>query len=295
MLDLKDLKCLIEVIDEGGFEAAAKKLCISAGAVSQRIRRMETQVGKPLVIRRNPPYLTAAGERVMSFARRIWSMQMEMDQSILGDVPRNSKIAIAVNQDSLTCWFLKVIESFTEATGMFVEVITADSEMTEELFQKGRVLAAVTSNPKAIPGCKSKPLGAAEYEIVCSRDFALKYFPNGLSAEALKHAPGLYFDRQDLVAAGLLKKFDVDISETNRHFIPGSAEINRAAELGLGWCANSILISRSNGDDSPLIKLCPDTYTVNLYWKTWDLATSEIQSLSGHVYKISRACLSKSE
>jgi LysR family transcriptional regulator (chromosome initiation inhibitor) len=45
MLDHKDLKCLIEIVDEGSFEAAAKKMFLTPGAVSQRIRRLETQVG----------------------------------------------------------------------------------------------------------------------------------------------------------------------------------------------------------------------------------------------------------
>ena len=295
VLDLKDLKCLIEIIDEGSFDAAAKKLYITPGAVSQRIRRLETQVGQRLIRRRKPPSLTETGERIMSYARRIWLLQVEMDRSILDKAPVGERLPIAVNHDSLSCWFLEVLKSFSQATGMFADIKTTDSRQTADLFQKGQVLAAVTSSAHAIPGCRSKPLGKLEYEIVCSRDFAQTYFPDGVTAKALRHAPGLYYDRRDQIASSMLEKFGVHISETNRHFIPGSAELNRATELGLGWCANPVLISRADKETTQLVRLVPETYFVNLFWITWALASNDIQALTKHLYLVARKSLPDSK
>jgi LysR family transcriptional regulator (chromosome initiation inhibitor) len=240
------------------------------------------------VIRRKPPYLTDTGEQILSYARRIWLLQVEMDNSILNQTPIGERLSIAVNHDSLSCWFLSALQSFSQATGMFVDIKTADSQQTEELFQKGQVLAAVTSSPNAIPGCKSKPLGVLEYETVCSADFADRYFPNGVTADALRRAPGLYYDRKDQIAVGMLDKFGVHIGETRRHFIPGSAELDQAVRMGLGWCTNPVLLSTINQNGSKLIRLVPETVGVGLYWKTWDLASSQITALTKHVFRVSR-------
>ena len=55
---------LAAVIDEGGFEAAARHLSLTQSAVSQRIRALETSLGRPALTRARPPAPTEAGEAV---------------------------------------------------------------------------------------------------------------------------------------------------------------------------------------------------------------------------------------
>jgi DNA-binding transcriptional LysR family regulator len=54
-VNVRLLRCLITVIDEGHFGHAAERLYISAPALSQQIRRLERQVGLPLLDRSSHP------------------------------------------------------------------------------------------------------------------------------------------------------------------------------------------------------------------------------------------------
>ncbi len=291
MLDQKDLKCLIEVIDEGGFEAAARVLHLSTGAVSQRIRRLEDVVGAPLIVRGKPHRLTRTGEQVMSFARRIWLLQNEMDRSFAHAGNSGKTIPIAVNDDSLTCWFLEAIKGFTEEVGLYVDIKTTNSEETHDLFVSGQVLAAVTSNPKPVPGSRLRILGSLPYEAVCSPDFASAHFPEGVDRESLRSAPALYYDRQDSVPSRFLDAFGLTPNEVSRHFLPGAAELYRATAIGMGWSTFPSRYLELQGEKARLIALQPTPIAVELYWKTWDMASREISALTTHVLRTAKRLL----
>lgn len=69
MLDLKRLRVLREVAEQGSFSAAAESLYVSQSAVSQQISALEAEVGVPLLIRlRSGPVLTDAGTLLVSHA-----------------------------------------------------------------------------------------------------------------------------------------------------------------------------------------------------------------------------------
>ncbi len=291
MLDQKDLKCLIEIIDEGGFEAGAKVLNLTTGAVSQRIRRLESMVGMQLVVRGRPPHLTETGEQIMSFARRIWLLQNEMDRSIALDRDPRATIPVAVNHDSLACWFLEAVKSFTKEVGLFVDVKTSNSEETHELFVAGHVLATVTSNPKPVPGCKVRYIGTIQYMAVCSQDFAATYFPSGVDANSLRNAPAVYYDRQDSVSSPLLKAYGLNPNNVQRHYLPGTAELYRATAIGMGWSTMPVPYLEMHSNAPQFITLQPASIPVKLYWKTWDMTSKEIATLDSHVVQTAKRLL----
>ena len=64
------LECLAAIVEEGGFERAARRLSITQSAVSQRLRALEAQVGTVLVVRRRPLRPTAAGQHLLKHKRQ---------------------------------------------------------------------------------------------------------------------------------------------------------------------------------------------------------------------------------
>ena len=69
MLDLKRLRVLREVAEQGSFSAAAETLFVSQSAISQQISALEREVGTPLLLRlRAGPVLTDAGKLLVSHA-----------------------------------------------------------------------------------------------------------------------------------------------------------------------------------------------------------------------------------
>src|SRR5699024_11808129 len=70
-MQLDQLRALVAVIDEGTFEAAARRLEVTPSAVSQRIRALESATGRVLVRRGTPCTATGAGALLLRSARQV--------------------------------------------------------------------------------------------------------------------------------------------------------------------------------------------------------------------------------
>jgi DNA-binding transcriptional LysR family regulator len=78
MLDLELLRSFVSVVDAGGFTRASERVHRTQSTVSQQIKRLEDDIGKPLLIRSGKDVtLTEAGERLLSYARRLLSLAEE--------------------------------------------------------------------------------------------------------------------------------------------------------------------------------------------------------------------------
>ena len=78
MLDLDLLRSFVSVVDAGGFTRAGERVHRTQSTVSQQIRRLEEDLGRPLLHRdgkRIRP--TEEGERLLSYARRILALAEE--------------------------------------------------------------------------------------------------------------------------------------------------------------------------------------------------------------------------
>ncbi|MGX5218006.1 LysR substrate-binding domain-containing protein [Pseudomonas segetis] len=80
MLDLELLKTFVSVVDSGGFTRAGDRVNRTQSTISQQIKKLEEQLGRPLLIRHRASksiQLTEDGERLLSYARRLVSLAME--------------------------------------------------------------------------------------------------------------------------------------------------------------------------------------------------------------------------
>src|SRR5690606_39451555 len=66
MLDYQLLQALAAVVEQGGFEQAARALGLSQSAVSQRVKLLEARVGAPVLLRATPPTPTDTGKRLLN-------------------------------------------------------------------------------------------------------------------------------------------------------------------------------------------------------------------------------------
>jgi DNA-binding transcriptional LysR family regulator len=78
-MELRQLKVLVAVAEEGRLEKAAARLRRTTPAVSMAIRKLEEQVGTPLFERSNRDelHLTEAGESLVDYAKRLLLLQDE--------------------------------------------------------------------------------------------------------------------------------------------------------------------------------------------------------------------------
>lgn len=72
MLSHKQLRYFVEIVDAGGFSAAAERLFIAQSALSRQVRDMEQMLGVPLLLRDSRQLQTTpAGRSLYADARRI--------------------------------------------------------------------------------------------------------------------------------------------------------------------------------------------------------------------------------
>ncbi|WP_043511454.1 LysR family transcriptional regulator [Halomonas sp. BC04] len=78
MLDLLLLRSFVTIIEEGSFTAAANRLHLTQPAISGHLRRLESQLGKPLLQRTTRSFqLTPEGESLLSYARAMLALNRD--------------------------------------------------------------------------------------------------------------------------------------------------------------------------------------------------------------------------
>jgi len=87
-LDIDCLRSFLMVADAMSFSRAAEMVGRSQSTISQQIAKLETQVGRPLLLRRKGRVLelTSEGDRLMRYARRILQLNDEAYVSMSDDL-----------------------------------------------------------------------------------------------------------------------------------------------------------------------------------------------------------------
>jgi LysR family transcriptional regulator (chromosome initiation inhibitor) len=301
LLDHQHLAAFQAVIDEGSFEAAARVLHISRGAVSQRIRLLEERIGQVLIRRAQPCTPTQAGQALARMARQVQLLHGETLRE-LGRWPADarSQIAIAVNADSLATWFLAALAPAAQSAGVVFDVRVDDQDHTAALLRDGTVLAAVTAQPVPVQGCRVEKLGAMRYLAVCSQAFKRQWFTGGVNAQTLAVAPHLVFNRKDALQAAFIRqllerdkrRFAGALPKPPAHYIPASAGFLEAAALGLGWGMVPETMAAEALQHGLVQELVPARYVdVPLHWQHWRLDSAALRALTAGVKAAAKKAL----
>lgn len=123
MFDALLLKTFVTVVDEEGFSRAAEKLHLTQSAVSGHLRRLEEQVGKPLLKRTTrSQHLTPDGERLIAYARTILALNRDA-WAQLTRTPFHGRVRIGVSEDFVEARLLRAFQDFAaQYPGMEIDV-----------------------------------------------------------------------------------------------------------------------------------------------------------------------------
>jgi len=276
---LDQLRTLIAVVDGGSFEAAARTMTVTPSAVSQRIKALEGQIGRVLVLRSKPARLTESGAVLMRLARQLELLERDT-VAALDPGLSSTNIPLVANADSLATWLLPALVGLD---GVTVDVVREDQGHSTDLLRDGTVMAAITSVPEAVQGCTVTSLGSMTYR------------PLGvpvIAALPLDSAPVVVFDRKDELQDDYLRSRGVDPSAPPRHHIPGSNAFVDAIALGLGWGMVPDLQSHELLENGTLVELEPGAAAaVALYWQQWALDSAALGAVAASVQREARATL----
>ncbi len=82
-MNVKHAQYMLTILNEGSITAAARKLYVSQPSLSQMVKLVETNLGMPIFNRSTDPItLTYAGEKYMEAARRILTINQNLEKEI---------------------------------------------------------------------------------------------------------------------------------------------------------------------------------------------------------------------
>lgn len=280
------------IVDGGSLEAAARSLRITPSAVSQRLKALEQQLGRVLVVRGRPATVTASGEAVVRMARQIALLEHEALAELgIDGQGRRASVPLAVNADSMATWFLAPLARLSAAHDIDFDLHRDDQDFTARLLESGEVMAAVTSESAPVTGCTVSALGVLTYEAVATPDFARRWFGDGVGPEALRRAPFVDFDRRDGLQHQWLADRGIDAHGIPRHYVPASHDFAQAVSLGLGWGllpGSQLTEAMASG---AVVPLGGDPVRVPLYWQQWNLRSTLLDAIAAEVADEARRVL----
>ncbi|MEI2805438.1 LysR family transcriptional regulator ArgP [Albidovulum sp.] len=288
MHDPAHLEALAAVLRTGSFDGAAAALNVTPSAVSQRIRALEERVGTAVVIRAQPCRATAAGARLARHAEDVALLEHALAAD-LGQEAGRPHVRIAVNADSLATWFLPALSA---VAGLLYDIVLDDQDHSAELLRRGEVQAAVTAHGAPIAGCDAHRLGRLRYIATASPAFAARWFPAGVTAEALAEAPALTFNQKDRLQSDWARRMAGRPVALPTHLIASSQAFVDAARLGLGWGMNPEPLVAGEIAAGRLVALSSGTLDTELHWQVARLAARPLARLTLAVRRAAAAALS---
>jgi LysR family transcriptional regulator (chromosome initiation inhibitor) len=283
------LEALVAVVEQGTFEAAARRLHVTPSAISQRIRALESSAGQVLVQRAIPCRATPAGETLLRLARQVRLLHDEAARTLGGQRPRVVDLPIAVNADSLATWLRPVLREVAAWEGAVLRLHVEDQAYSADLLRSGEVLAAVTSDPSPVQGCVVERLGTLRYTPAAAPDFVERWRRGrGYDWAGM---PTVVFNEKDALQHDVLAARGATAPPVV-HRVPTSHDFHEAVRAGLGWAAIPEPQLLPDLADGRLVALAPREHVdVELHWQRWRLDSPALDRLSGLVRAAARAGL----
>ncbi len=150
-MDLFELETFLAVAQERSFSRAAQRLHRTQPAISQAIRKLESEIGEPLFDRSSRAgKLTDAGHVLETYAQELLNLRKEAEVAIteLRQL-QNGKLTIAANE--FTClYLLPVLDQFRHIHPLVKVTVqrTLASHLAQEVINHGAELGILSFDPQ---------------------------------------------------------------------------------------------------------------------------------------------------
>ncbi|WP_198399711.1 LysR family transcriptional regulator [Bradyrhizobium yuanmingense] len=140
MLDLELLRSFVSVVEAGGFTRAGERVHRTQSTVSQQIKRLEEDVGQVLLHRDGKDVRpTEAGERLLSYARRLLSLAEEA-RDVLRQPDSEGAIRLGIPEDFAAYRLAKLLGAFSRShPGLRLDVRADQSKHLARDLQRGEL------------------------------------------------------------------------------------------------------------------------------------------------------------
>lgn len=286
MLDYKHIEALAMVVQEGGFERAARALFLTQSAVSQRVRQLEERTGQVLLSRTTPPLPSNAGLQLLKHYRQVKLLEESLSVELTEEESDNqTTLAIGINADSLSMWFLDVVGPILKKGNLLLDLRVDDQEQTHKFLRNGDVVGCISTEPKAMQGCRIEPLGSMRYRLLATPEFVRNWFPDGFTLKSCSIAPAVIFNRKDNLHGRFLRHFFGRLPpQIPSHYVPLPVPFLDMIACGSSYGMIPDLQSEALLQSGQLIELVPnEPISIELYWHCWNLDSQFLNLLTSQL------------
>ncbi len=152
-LDMTALRSFVAVADAGGVTRAAGFLNLTQSAVSMQVKRLEDMLAVTLLDRSGRQVgLTAQGEQMLGYARRMLSLNDEAFLRLTTDV-HEGEVVLGVPHDIVYPAIPQVLQRFArEYPKMKVTLISSFTRVLKAQFSRGECDVILTTEDDVAPG-----------------------------------------------------------------------------------------------------------------------------------------------
>src|SRR6202048_2727315 len=140
MLDLELLRSFVSVVDAGGFTRAGERVHRTQSTVSQQIKRLEDDLGQPLLNRSGKDVTpTEAGARLLSDARRLLSLAEEA-RDVMTRSGNEGAVRLGIPEDFAAYRLAKLLATFSRSRpGLRLDVRADQSTYLRRELDRGEL------------------------------------------------------------------------------------------------------------------------------------------------------------
>ncbi len=195
-LELRHLRSLRAIHEQGGLARAAEVLNLTQSALSHQIKALEEQAGVELFLRKTKPLrLSAAGMRLLRTAEQVLPLIDAAEAEFRAvELGRAGRLHMAMECHHCFDWLLPVLDQFRRAwPEVDLDIRSSLALKALPALQRGQVDMVISSDPDEISGITFQPLFdyAPTMVVAASHPLAAKGYaePADLAGEPLITSP----------------------------------------------------------------------------------------------------------
>ena len=160
-LELRHLRSLRAIHEQGGLARAAEVLNLTQSALSHQIKALEQQAGVELFLRKTKPLrLSAAGMRLLRTAEQVLPLIDAAETEFRAvELGRAGRLHVAMECHHCFDWLLPVLDQFRRAwPEVDLDIRSSLALKALPALQRGQVDMVISSDPEDMDGITFQPL-----------------------------------------------------------------------------------------------------------------------------------------